>query len=90
MHGDSKLVINQVKGIYQEKHPRLRAYKNLALDLLKKFSEYDLSVIPREKNQIVDALATLALVLKIPIFSNRKYEVKVRHKKEVPDNIKHW
>jgi ribonuclease HI len=29
VHGDSELVINQVKGIYQEKHPRLRAYRNL-------------------------------------------------------------
>jgi ribonuclease HI len=27
VHGDSELVINQVKGIYQSKHPRLRAYK---------------------------------------------------------------
>jgi hypothetical protein len=53
----------------------LRAYKNLALDLLEKFSEYDLSVIPREKNQIVDALATSTSVFKIPIFSNRKYEI---------------
>jgi ribonuclease HI len=45
VHGDSKLIINQVKGIYQSKHPRLRAYKNLVLDLLEEFSEYNLSVI---------------------------------------------
>jgi hypothetical protein len=38
-HEDSELIINQVKGIYQSKHPRLRAYKNLALDLLKEFSK---------------------------------------------------
>jgi ribonuclease HI len=48
VHGDSKLVINQVKGIYQSKHPRLRAYRNLLLDLLEEFSEYNLSTIPRE------------------------------------------
>ena len=47
---DSEMVITQVKGIYQKKQPRLRAYKNFALDLLKEFSEYDLSAIPREKN----------------------------------------
>ena len=34
VHGDSKLVINQVKGIYQSKHLKLRAYRNLVLDLL--------------------------------------------------------
>jgi ribonuclease HI len=48
--GDSGLVINQVKGVYQNKHPRLRAYKKLALDILEGFLEYDLSTIPREKN----------------------------------------
>jgi ribonuclease HI len=37
VHGDSELVINQVKGIYQSKHPRLRAYRNIVLDLLEKF-----------------------------------------------------
>jgi ribonuclease HI len=49
VHGDSELIINQVKGIYQSKHPRLRAYRNLVLDLLEEFSEYNLSVIPRGK-----------------------------------------
>jgi hypothetical protein len=47
---DFDLIINQVKGIYHTKHPRLREYKNLALDLLEGFSEYELSSIPREKN----------------------------------------
>jgi ribonuclease HI len=46
VHGDSELVINQVKGIYQSKHPRLRAYRNLVLDLLEEFLEYNLSDYP--------------------------------------------
>jgi hypothetical protein len=62
----------------------------LALDLLEGFSEYELSAIPREKNHIVDALANSALVFKIPIFPNKKYEIKVKHRLAVPDNIKHW
>jgi ribonuclease HI len=32
-----ELIINQVKGIYQAKHPRLRSYGNLVLDLLESF-----------------------------------------------------
>jgi hypothetical protein len=62
----------------------------LALDLLEGFSEYDLSSIPKEQNQIVDALATSALVFKIPIFPNKIYEIEVKHRQIVPDNIKHW
>jgi ribonuclease HI len=72
VHGDSELVINQVKVIYQSKHPILRLHRNLVLDLLEEFSECNLSVIPRGQNQIVDALATSASVFKIPIFPNRK------------------
>jgi ribonuclease HI len=90
VHGDSELVINQVKGIYQSKHPRLRAYRNIVLDLLENFTEYNLSVIPRGQNLIVDALATSASVFKIPIFPNRKYEIEVKHRPTVPDNIKYW
>jgi ribonuclease HI len=60
VHGDFDLIINQVKGIYQSKHARLRAYRNLVLNLLEELSEYNLSVTPKGKNQIADALATSA------------------------------
>jgi ribonuclease HI len=90
MREDSDLIINQVKGVYQTKHPRLRTYRNLALDLLRFFSEYDLIAIPREQNQIVDALATSTSFFKIPSLPNKRYEIEVRHRPAIPDNIKHW
>ena len=90
VHGDSELVINQVNGIYQSKHPRLRAYRNIVIDLLEEFSEYNLSKIPRGQNLIVDALATSAFVFKIPIFPNKKYDIEVKHRPTIPDNIKYW
>jgi ribonuclease HI len=65
IYGDSELVINKVKGSYQAKHPRLRSYRNLVLDLLEFFKEYHLTVIPRKKNVIVDALAVSSSVFKI-------------------------
>jgi ribonuclease HI len=34
VYGYSELIINQIKGIYQAKHPRLRVYRNIVLDLL--------------------------------------------------------
>ena len=37
IQGDSKLVIKQVQGSYQAKHPRLRTYRNLVVDLLESF-----------------------------------------------------
>ena len=90
MHEYFDLVINQVKGIYQSKHPRLRAYINLVLDIFEEFSEYNLSTIPRELNQIANALATSTLVFKIPIFPNTKYEIEFKQTPAIPDNIKYW
>ena len=46
IHGDFELIIKQIKGEYSAKHPRLRAYRNAALDFLECFIEYDLSSIP--------------------------------------------
>jgi len=89
VHGYSELIINQVKGIYQSKGPRMRAYKNLVLDVIENFIEYILSVVPRGQNLIFDSLATTTSVFKIPIYPNRKYEFEVKHKPEIHDNIKH-
>jgi hypothetical protein len=60
------------------------------LDLLEEFSKYNLSVIPKGKNQITDSLATSASVFKIPMFPNRKYEIEVQHRPAMPNNIKYW
>jgi len=89
VHGDYELIINQIKGIYQANHSRLRAYRNIVLGLLEEFPKYNLLVIPRGKNQIAHALATSALVFKIPIFPKRRYEIEVKHRRTVPDNIKY-
>ena len=48
IYGDSELVINQVKGIYQAKHPKMRAFRNLFLELLEEFDEFTISLIVRE------------------------------------------
>jgi len=83
VHRDSKLIINQIKGIYQAKQPRLRDYRNLVLEILEKFEECDLSANPREKNHIDDALATSAIVVRVPIFLEKSYKVEVKYKPAV-------
>jgi ribonuclease HI len=75
MHGDYEIVINKVKGIFQKNHPRMRPYRNEVLELLEGFTEYDISLIPKGKNMTVDDLATLAIVFKIHIHPNKKYEI---------------
>jgi hypothetical protein len=86
---DIELIINQIKGIYQEKSPKPRAYRNLVVDLLEKFPECNLSTIPIEENQVVDALATSTVAFKVPIFPKKSYKVEVKYRSTVLDNMKH-
>ena len=60
VRGDSELIIKQVNGEYTAKHPRLRAYNNDAMDLLKTFVEYDLVFVPTGQNKIANGLACMA------------------------------
>ena len=90
IYGDSKLVINLIKGIYQAKHPRMRNYRNVVLDLLQEIPEYQFVIVPRKQNVIANALIVLASLFKIPIYLNKKYEIQVKQKPAIPDNLKCW
>lgn len=90
IYGDSELIIKQVKGEYQAKHPWMRAYRNAVLDILRMFPDYTLTVVPHTQNVIADSLATAASNLKIPMNSNNKFEIHVKHCPTVPDNLRYW
>jgi len=90
IHGDSDLVIKQLQGYYQVRHTRMRSYKNVVLDLIECFEECEFSLIPRWKNGLADSLATSAMVFKIPIHPNRRYEIKFKNIPYVPENFKSW
>ena len=42
---------------YTNKHLRLRAYRNYAMDLLKTFEEYELVFVPRSQKILANGLA---------------------------------
>ena len=68
----------------------MRSYRNLVLDLPQGFKEYHISIIPREQNDIADSLAISVSVFKIPIYPNKKYEMKVKHMPTILDNVGYW
>ena len=89
VHGDSELVIKHVNGEYTAKHPRLRAYKNDVMDLLKNFVEYELVFVPRSQNIIKNGLACIASSYhKTP--SDKKIIIQTKYRPAVPDNEKYW
>ena len=53
--GDSALVIHQVRGDWEKKHPSLIPYKDYILQLIPAFDEMTFEHIPKEENQLADA-----------------------------------
>ncbi|KAL4280265.1 hypothetical protein GQ457_03G011170 [Hibiscus cannabinus] len=62
--GDSALVIYQIRGEWETRDTKLVEYHKLILKLAKEFDEITFKYIPREENQMADALATLAAMFK--------------------------
>jgi ribonuclease HI len=65
IYGDSALVINQIKGEWETRHTSLIPYRDYARRLLTFFNKVDLHHIPRDENQMADALATLSSMYKV-------------------------
>jgi ribonuclease HI len=60
VHGDSMLIICQVKGEWQTRDEKLRPYQEYLSKLAESFDEIEFTHLGRDKNQFADALATLA------------------------------
>jgi ribonuclease HI len=56
IHGDSSLVINQVNGKFKTRDPRMRVFRNTAIDLLRDINEWSLVHVPRAQNKGADSL----------------------------------
>jgi ribonuclease HI len=89
--GDSELIIHQIKNIYQTKQQRLKQYIIEVWDYVDNlFLAFNITFVHRNLNQQTDSLALAASNFKTPMFPNLKFEVEVRHRPSIPDNIKHW
>ncbi|KAG8497327.1 hypothetical protein CXB51_008505 [Gossypium anomalum] len=64
VYGDSALVIYQLRGEWETRDPKLINYRKVVLGLLKEFDDITFNYLPRDENQMADALATLALLIK--------------------------
>ncbi|XP_043700072.1 uncharacterized protein LOC122650748 [Telopea speciosissima] len=60
VHSDSQLIVNQVKGEYEAKEPRMTQYLGKVHDLITTFSHFEILLVPRAHNTSADALSRLA------------------------------
>jgi ribonuclease HI len=88
--GDVELIVHQIRNIYQAKHPRLRSYRNEVWDLIDSFFlAFNISFIPREEN-MVDSLVVSTSNFRVPLPPKLRYDVEVKYRPSIPDNVKHW
>jgi hypothetical protein len=89
--GDVELIVHQINNLYQEKHPRLRTYRNEFWDLVDSlFLAFNISFIPREENTMVDSLVVSASNSRVPLPPKLKYDVELKYRPSIPVNVKHW
>lgn len=85
------MIIRKIKNWCQTKHPRLRSYRNEVWDLVENYFEaFNLQFIPREENKMEDSLAVAASTFKPLINPRLRYEIELRHRPSIPDNVKNW
>ncbi|KAK5794881.1 hypothetical protein PVK06_036131 [Gossypium arboreum] len=72
VYGDSTLVVYQLRGKWETRDPKLISYRKVVLGLLVEFDDITFNYLPRDENQMVDALATLASMIK----ANKEEEMK--------------
>ncbi|XP_016667494.1 uncharacterized protein [Gossypium hirsutum] len=65
VYGDCALVIYQLKGEWETRDPKLISYRKLVLKLIEEFDSITFYYLPRDENQMADALATLASMIKV-------------------------
>ncbi|XP_017617661.1 uncharacterized protein LOC108462195 [Gossypium arboreum] len=65
VYGDSALVIYQLEGEWETRDSKLINYRELVRDLIKVFDNITFYYLPRNENQMADALATLVSMVRI-------------------------
>jgi ribonuclease HI len=61
IRGDSELIIKQMKGEYRVKHPDMKVLYEQARDLIGEFDQAKIEHNLRNKNELADTLANLAM-----------------------------
>ncbi|KAA3464958.1 RNA-directed DNA polymerase (Reverse transcriptase), Ribonuclease H [Gossypium australe] len=65
VYGDSALVIYQLKSDWETRDPKLIDYRKIVLGLIEEFDAITFNYLTRNENQMTDALATLASMIKV-------------------------
>jgi hypothetical protein len=68
----------------------LKAYKDEVWKIRDSFSIFDISYVPKAMNHLVDSLVVSASMFIPPMPPRLNYEIQVKYRPSLPDNIKYW
>ena len=72
------------------KNIKLKAYRDEVWKLKDSFMFFELSYIPRDLNHLDDSLAVSAILFVPPLPPRLSYDVQVKYRPSLPDNVKFW
>jgi hypothetical protein len=85
------LIVNQIRNLYQARHPRPRSYRNKVWDLIDIFFlAFNISFISREENTTTDSLVISASNFRVALPPKLRYSIELKYRPSIPDNVKHW
>jgi ribonuclease HI len=85
--GDSEMVINHIRKKYKIKKENIKYYAKRVNELVESFNSFNISFIPRDKNQKTDSLVVVASLFNPDdLKSQHTFNVKRIFIQSVPDN----
>ena len=88
--GDANLILQQANNTFQAKNVRLKAYRDEVWKLKDSFMFLDISYVPRAMNHLADSLVVSASMFISLLPPNMSYEIQVKYRPSLPDNVKFW
>lgn len=89
--GDSQIIVDQVRKRIHCNFPHLVRYQHEAWSLIDNFDSFNITYIPRGKNQDANLMVGMATKLLPDLrLNNNKYYFELIFRPSVPDNISNW
>jgi hypothetical protein len=88
--GDADLIIQHVNKSFQVKHVWLKVYRDEVLKAIRDFADFKISFVPRAMNELADSLVVSACAFIPPLPHKLSYEIQVKYRPSLPDNVKFW
>ena len=84
-------MVKQERNIFSDKTSQIKSLQNETWDCIyNDIQAFNIEAILREDNMHTDSLVVSAITFKVPVSLQLQYQIEVRYKPSIPDNMKHW